>query len=96
MACNEPVLEDTIERDSSSKVYGMNLLYVGIMMVLLLMGSACGPDQAAQQLDIAQLEERQHNLAHAKGLYEQILQRYPESPAAQTARARLAELAKKP
>lgn len=74
----------------------MNNFCRGIILVLLLMGSACGPDQAAQQLEIAQLEERQHNVAHAKELYEKILQRYPESPAAQTARARLADLAGKP
>jgi outer membrane protein assembly factor BamD (BamD/ComL family) len=76
--------------------HGMNTCYGGIILILLLMGSACGADQAAQQLEIAQLEERQQNLAHAKELYEQILQRYPESPAAQTARTRLAKLAEKP
>ena len=74
----------------------MNRLPVGFMLIWLVMGSACGPDQAAQQLEIAQLEERQNNLTHAKELYEKILDRYPSSPAAQTARARLAELAKKP
>lgn len=73
----------------------MNRLPVGFMLIWLVMGSACGPDQAAQQLEIAQLEERQNNLTHAKELYEKILDRYPNSPAAQTARARLAELAKK-
>ncbi|HVG01238.1 MAG TPA: tetratricopeptide repeat protein [Nitrospira sp.] len=74
----------------------MNTLYVGIILALLVMSSACGPDQAAQQLEIAQLEERQNNRAHAKELYEKILQRYPDSPAAHTARARLAELTEKP
>ena len=74
----------------------MNRLPVGFMLIWLVMGSACGPDQAAQQLEIAQLEERQNNLTHAKELCEKILDRYPNSPAAQTARARLAELAKKP
>ena len=74
----------------------MNKFLGSSILVLLLTGSACGPDQAAQQLEIAQLEERQNNRAHAKELYEKILQRYPESPAAQAARARLAELADKP
>lgn len=74
----------------------MNKCFRSSMLFLLLVGSACGPDQAAQQLEIAQLEERQNNRAHAKELYEKILQRYPQSPAAQTARARLAELADKP
>ncbi|HEX2055437.1 MAG TPA: tetratricopeptide repeat protein [Nitrospiraceae bacterium] len=51
--------------------------------------TACGPDQATQWLETAQLEERQNNVAHAKQLYEDIVRQYPNSQAAQTARARL-------
>lgn len=64
------------------------------MLVLLLNVSACGPDQASQMLETAQFEERQTNKAHAKELYEDIIRRYPDSPAATTARVRLAELSK--
>lgn len=60
----------------------------------VLLGSGCGPDQSAQWLETAQFEERQTNLAHARELYEDIIRQYPDSPAAKTARARLAELAK--
>ena len=63
---------------------------------LLLVLTACGPDQAAQLLETAQFEERQTNKAHARELYEEILRHYPDSPAAKTARARLTELADKP
>ena len=63
---------------------------------LLLVLTACGPDQAAQLLETAQFEERQTNRAHARELYEEILRHYPDSPAAKTARARLTELADKP
>lgn len=60
-----------------------------------LFGSGCGPDQATQWLETAQFEERQTNLVHARELYENIVRQYPDSPAAKTARARLAELAGK-
>jgi hypothetical protein len=67
-----------------------------MIFTLLLLGAACGPGQAAQQLEIAQFEERQGNKDHAKELYQDIIIRYSDSPAAQTARTRLAELADKP
>ena len=63
---------------------------------LLLVLTACGPDQAAQLLETAQFEERQTNKAHARELYEEILRHFPDSPAAKTARTRLTELADKP
>ena len=63
---------------------------------LLLVLTACGPDQAAQLLETAQFEERQTNKAHARELYEEILRHYPDSPGAKTARTRLTELADKP
>ncbi len=74
----------------------MTSMYAGIILTILLLSSACGPDQAAQQLEIAQFEERQGNKSHAKELYQDIIIRYSDSPAAQTARTRLAELADKP
>jgi TolA-binding protein len=73
----------------------MNHVAVWIMFALLSMGSSCGPDQATQLLETARLEERQNNMAHAKDLYEDIVRRYPDSPAAQTAKTRLDQLAEK-
>lgn len=70
----------------------MNNLPAWAIVTLFLTLSACGPDQAAQMLETAQFEERQTNKAHAKELYEDIIRHYPESPAAKTARTRLAEL----
>jgi TolA-binding protein len=72
----------------------MNRVSAWILPALLLAASSCGPDQAAQLLDTAQFEERQTNKAHAKELYEEIIRHYPDSPAAKTARTRLAELDK--
>ena len=72
----------------------MNSVLTWTFLVLLMSASACGPDQATQWLETAQFEERQTNLVHARELYENIVRQYPDSPAAKTARARLAELAK--
>ena len=74
----------------------MNRVASWIIPSLLLVLTACGPDQAAQLLETAQFEERQTNKAHARELYEEILRHYPDSPAAKTARTRLTELADKP
>jgi TolA-binding protein len=43
-------------------------------------------------LDTAQLEEQQHNLPHAKQLYDDVIRLYPSSKQAEIARARLAQL----
>ena len=72
----------------------MNRLLTWVILILFVSTSACGPDQASQMLETAQFEERQTNKAHAKELYEDIIRQYPDSPAAKTARTRLAELAK--
>ena len=74
----------------------MNRIPAWIILTLLLTGSACGPDQAAQLLETARFEERQTNKAHARELYGEIIRRYPDSPAAKIARTRLAELDLKP
>ena len=74
----------------------MNNISMWIILTLFLAAWGCGPDNAAQQLEIAQFEERQNNRAHARELYEEILRNYPNSPAAQTARARLTQLTDKP
>jgi TolA-binding protein len=44
--------------------------------------------------DTAQLEEKQNNRPHATKLYRQIIEEYPNSPYANQAKSRLAELEK--
>jgi len=58
--------------------------------------SACTGDKAKELFETAELEERQHNVAHAKQLYEDLIRLYPSSPQAETARARLVLLNKTP
>jgi Tetratricopeptide repeat len=63
-----------------------------IVLVLGLVLAACNGDKPRELLETAQLEERQHNLVHAKELYEDIVRLYPTSPQAEVARARLTSL----
>ena len=58
-------------------------------LLLLLVG--CG-DKAKDLYDTAQLEEKQNNRPHATKLYRQIVEEYPDSPYANQAKTRLAEL----
>ena len=53
---------------------------------------ACSGDKPKELLETAQLEERQHNVVHAKQLYEDLVHLYPDSPQAETARTRLVSL----
>jgi outer membrane protein assembly factor BamD (BamD/ComL family) len=67
------------------------------MMVLMVLITGCvsGETKAAELLDTAKFEEKQTNLEHATKLYEEILRKYPTSPAAKEAAARMAELTQK-
>jgi outer membrane protein assembly factor BamD (BamD/ComL family) len=60
---------------------------------LLLMLVGCG-DKAKDLYDTAQLEEKQNNRPHATKLYRRIVEEYPDSPYANQAKTRLAELEK--
>ena len=60
---------------------------------LLVLVVGCG-DKAKDLYDTAQLEEKQNNKPHATKLYRQIIEDYPDSPYANQAKTRLAELEK--
>ena len=65
------------------------LMLCALCCILLL---SCSGDKSKELLETAELEERQHNVAHAKQLYEEIIRLYSSSQVAETARARLAAL----
>ena len=62
-----------------------------LVLLLGLVLTACG-DKPKELLETAELEERQHNLVHAKQLYEDLVRFYPTSPQAEIARSRLISL----
>jgi TolA-binding protein len=66
-------------------------IYVGAVVFCVAL-AACSADKPKELLEIAEFEERQHNVEHAKQLYEELVRLYPSSPQAETARARLAPL----
>ncbi len=63
-----------------------------ILCACVLAVAACSGDKPKELLETAEFEERQHNVAHAKQLYEDLVRLYPTSPQAETARARLVSL----
>jgi outer membrane protein assembly factor BamD (BamD/ComL family) len=65
--------------------------FLAACVLLLLAG--CG-DRGKDLYDTAQFEEKQLNNPHATKLYRQIVEEYPDSPYANQAKTRLAELAK--
>ncbi|MBT1072361.1 hypothetical protein [Pelotalea chapellei] len=63
------------------------------LFILCLLAVGCSSDKKATELlDTARFEEKQNNREHATKLYEEIINKYPSSSAAATAKARLSEL----
>jgi TolA-binding protein len=74
----------------------MKALCMTVMLLMaVLAGCVSGEKKAAELLETARFEEKQTNLEHATKLYEEILKKYPASPAAKEAATRMAELAHK-
>lgn len=64
------------------------------VLCLALMLAGCG-DKAKDLYETAQFEEQQFNTEHAGKLYQELLSKYPDSPYAAQAQARLEELRQK-
>jgi TolA-binding protein len=63
-------------------------MHIGAVVFCIAL-AACNGDKPKELLETAELEERQHNVAHAKQMYEDLIRLYPSTPQAETARARL-------
>jgi TolA-binding protein len=68
-------------------------IHIGAVAFCVVLAS-CNGDKPKELLETAELEERQHNVVHAKQLYEDLLRFYPDSPQAETARTRLVSINK--
>jgi len=68
-------------------------IHIGAVVFCIVL-AACSEDKAKELLEIAELEDRQNNVVHAKQLYEDLVRLYPSSPQAEFARARLTSLNK--
>uniref|UniRef100_C6E0P9 Lipoprotein n=1 Tax=Geobacter sp. (strain M21) TaxID=443144 RepID=C6E0P9_GEOSM len=65
-----------------------------LMMLVLALAAACSSDKSKELFETAQFEEKQNNKEHAKKLYQEIVDKYPDSPLAKQAQERVAALAK--
>ena len=74
--------------------YFKTIQYFFLGAMLLVFFSACSNPEgnSAQLYETAQFEEQQFNTKHAVALYEEILQKYPESAVAEKAKHRLEAL----
>ncbi|RII26200.1 MAG: hypothetical protein CXR31_10890 [Geobacter sp.] len=72
-----------------AKFFVRMLLVAGLIAV-----AGCTGDKGKEQLETARFEEKQHNLEHAVKLYQEIVAKYPGTPAAAEAETRLADLKK--
>ncbi len=64
----------------------------GVLALCLIVG--CGGESPESLFETAQFEERQTNVAHARELYQRIIQERPDSEWAKKAKARLEQLEK--
>jgi outer membrane protein assembly factor BamD (BamD/ComL family) len=72
----------------------MKLFILTLMILFSVSVSGCSGDKAKDIMDTAILEEKQHNPDHAKQLYQEVIQKYPDSAFAKDAQKKLSELKK--
>lgn len=72
----------------------MRQIVLILMVIVATVLSGCSGNGAEQLFDTAKLEELQNNQEHATKLYQEIIQRYPESEYARRAKERLSALGK--
>lgn len=72
----------------------MKRFFTTLIILLSVVMSGCSGDKAKELMDTAILEEKQHNPDHAKQLYQEVIQKYPDSAFAKDAQKKLSELKK--
>jgi hypothetical protein len=53
-------------------------IYLGTVVSCIVLAS-CSGDKPKELLETAEFEERQHNVAHARQLYDDLIRLYPDS-----------------
>ena len=66
--------------------------YVLLVFAAVLMSACSGEKKAAELYEIATFEELQTNTSHARQLYEEIIEKYPDTETALKARQALERL----
>jgi TolA-binding protein len=74
---------------------GMRSAFRGLALGLVLALGGCGGG-AEELMETAAFEELQNNPAHARQLYQRVVDRYPGTPEAEKAAERLRALAPEP
>ena len=70
----------------------MKTIIIAALLAVSMVLSGCSGDGAESIFETARLEELQDNPEHAKKLYRDIIQQYPDSPFAQKAKDRLSSM----
>lgn len=73
----------------------VRLFFLGAMCLAFFSACSNPEGNSAELYETAQFEEEQFNTKHAKQLYEEILQKYPDSSFAAKAKKRLEVLKEK-
>lgn len=69
--------------------------WLAVVIIAFVLGVAgCSDNRAKEKYETAQFEELQKNYVHAKQLYQEIIEKYPESDYAEQASERLKTLEK--
>ena len=71
------------------------IVFSGLLAIILFSAGCSAEKKGAELLETARFEEKQNNREHAAKLYEEIVRRFPDSPAAKDAAIRLNELQKR-
>ena len=80
------------QKGSAEKGEEMRSIFLVLFLSSALALSSCSGQKAEDLFETAQLEELQNAPDHAMELYQEILDKYPESKYAQKARERLSAL----
>ena len=72
----------------------MKSMFFSLMLVFAVGLLSCSADKAVELFETAQFEELQNNNEHARQIYEDIINKYPQSDSAKKAKEKLALIEK--